>query len=163
MWWPAVFPPPISEDTGGKRHHLHVTPLSERMQSWANATERLGGRSQLGVQAVMQQVVTLPEIHISWHWARTERWGKNIFFSLKNSQNKTKKCLKKATPSPALSKPVLREAVRCLSGIDVYSYYSDYFEDQFPYSPNTIAFLFYICQAQYLSKCSCSKLWNMYG
>lgn len=95
--------------------------------------------------------------------SQDRKMGKEYFFSLKNSQNKTKKCLKKATPSPALSKPVLREAVRCLSGIDVYSYYSDYFEDQFPYSPNTIAFLFYICQAQYLSKCSCSKLWNMYG
>lgn len=159
MWWPAVFPPSVSEDTGGKRHHLHVTPLSERMQSWANATERLGGKSQLGVQATMQQVVTL-----SWNshllaLNQDRKRGKNIFF-LKKFPEQNQKMPQQSNPLP---KPVLTETVRCLSGIDVYSYYSDCFEDQFPYSPNTIAFLFHICQAQYLSKYSCNKLWNMYG
>lgn len=37
-----------------------------------------------------------------------------------------------SNPPKTVPKSVLTEAVRCLSGIDVYSDYSDYFEDQFP-------------------------------
>lgn len=98
-------------------------------------TEEAG--TSLGSRQQCSRLLLYPEIHFSWHWARTERWGKNNFFlKKKNPQNKTKKYLNKAnqqTPPQTVPKRVLTEAVRCLSGIDVYSDYSDYFEDQFPW------------------------------
>lgn len=57
--------------------------------------------TSLGSRQWCSKLILYPEIHFSWHWARTERWGKNNFFlEKKNPQNKTKKYLNKANSLP---------------------------------------------------------------
>lgn len=89
--------------------------------------------TSLGSRQRCSRLLLYPEIHFSWHWVRIERWGKNNFFLKKIPQNKTKKYLNKAKNPQTVPKPVLTEAVRRLSGTDVYSDCSSYFEDQFPW------------------------------
>lgn len=122
-------------------------------------TEEAG--TSLGSRQQCSRLLLYPEIHFSWHWARTERWGKNNFFlKKKNPQNKTKKYLNKATPAPKLSP---NESLQKLSGVCQELMFILITQTILKInSPDTIAFLCHICQAQYLSKCSCIKLWNVW-
>lgn len=116
--------------------------------------------TSLGSRQRCSRLLLYPEIHFSWHWVRIERWGKNNFFLKKNPQNKTKKYLNKAKAlklSPNLS-------LRKLSGVCQELMFILISQAILKInSPGTIAFLFHICQAQYLSRYSCIKVWNMYG
>lgn len=117
--------------------------------------------TSLGSRQWWNRILLYPEIHFSWHWARTERWGKNNLFLKKNPLNKQReKCLNKAIP-PKLS-PNL--SLQKLSGVCQELMFILIIQTVLMInSPDTIAFLFHICQARCLSEYSCIKLWNMYG